>query len=53
MIGCDQGAVSRAPAPEHGQAKHGSQDSRVISICANGNSEKDEREQILKTCLPK
>ena len=24
MIGCDQGAVSRAPAAEHGQAKHGS-----------------------------
>jgi hypothetical protein len=24
MIGCDQGAVSRAAAAEHGQAEHGS-----------------------------
>src|SRR5262249_55799070 len=36
MIRRDQRAVPRAPAPEHGQAEHGSQDSRVISICANG-----------------
>jgi hypothetical protein len=43
MIGGDQRAVSRAPAAEHGQAEHGSQDTRVISFCANGNSENDER----------
>jgi len=35
VIGCDQRAVSRAPAAEHRQAEHGSQDSRVISSCAN------------------
>ena len=38
VIGCDQRAVPRAPAAEHGQAEHGSQDIRVISFCANGNS---------------
>jgi hypothetical protein len=37
MIGSDQGAVPRAPAPEHGQAEHGSQDIRVTSAYANGN----------------
>jgi hypothetical protein len=37
MIGCDQGAVSRAPAAEHGQAEHGSQVSRVSSVYANAN----------------
>jgi hypothetical protein len=37
MIRRDQRAVPRAPAAEHGQAEHGSQDIRVISICANGN----------------
>src|ERR1041385_3317754 len=36
MIRCDQRAVPRAPAAEHGQAEHGSQDSCVISFCANG-----------------
>ena len=35
MIGGNQRAVSRAPAAEHGQAEHGSQDTRVISFCAN------------------
>jgi hypothetical protein len=35
MIGGDQRAVPRAPAAEHGQAEHGSQDSRVISAYAN------------------
>ena len=35
VIGCDQGAIPRAPAAEHGQAEHGSQDSRVIGIDAN------------------
>ena len=37
MLGSDQGAVPGAPAAEHDQAEHGSQDSRVISFCANGN----------------
>ena len=37
VIRCDQRAVPRAPAAEHGQAEHGSQDSRVISACANRN----------------
>ena len=37
MIGCDQGAVSRAPAAEHNQAEHGSQGSCISSDCANGN----------------
>ena len=37
MIGSYQRTVSRAPAAEHGQAEHGSQDTRVISFCANGN----------------
>ena len=35
VIGRDQRAVSRAPATEHGQAEHGSQDSRVIPASAN------------------
>ena len=35
VTGCDKGAVSRAPAAEHGQAEHGSQDSRVVSAYAN------------------
>jgi hypothetical protein len=43
MLGGDQSAVPGAPAAEHDQAEHGSQDSRVISFCANGNSENDER----------
>jgi hypothetical protein len=41
MLGGDQRTVPGAPAAEHGQAEHGSQDSRVISFCANGNSEND------------
>ena len=43
VIGGDQGTVSRAPAAEHRQAEHGSQDTREIPFCANGNSDKDER----------
>jgi hypothetical protein len=43
MLGGDQRAVPGAPAAEHGQAEHGFQDSRLISICANGNSENDKR----------
>src|SRR5215813_9434966 len=39
MMGGNQSAVSRAPAAEHGQAEHGSQDTRVISFCANGNGQ--------------
>ena len=39
MIRGNQCAVSRAPAAEHGQAEHGSQDTRVISFCANGNGQ--------------
>jgi hypothetical protein len=35
MISRDQRAVSRAPAAEHSQAEHGSQDRRVISAYAN------------------
>jgi hypothetical protein len=35
VIGRDQRAVPRAPATEHGQAEHGSQDSRVIPASAN------------------
>ena len=42
MIGCHQRAVPRAPAAEHGQAEHGSQDSRAISLCANGNNQNHE-----------
>jgi hypothetical protein len=38
MLGSHQCAVPRAPAAEHGQAEHGSQDSRVISAYANGNT---------------
>jgi hypothetical protein len=37
MVSRDQRAVPGAPAPEHGQAEHGFQDSRVISFYANGN----------------
>jgi hypothetical protein len=37
MIGGNQRTVSRAPAAEHRQVEHGSQDTRVISFCANGN----------------
>ena len=37
MVGGNQRAVSRAAAAEHGEAEHGSKDSRVISFCANGN----------------
>jgi hypothetical protein len=37
VIGRNQRAVTRAPATEHGQAEHGSQVSRVISVYANGN----------------
>jgi hypothetical protein len=43
MIGGNQRTVSRAPAAEHGQAEHGSQDTRVISFCANGNGENREQ----------
>jgi hypothetical protein len=43
MLGADQRAVPGAPAAEHDQTEHGSQDSRVTSFCANGNSENDER----------
>ena len=39
MLGGDQRAVPGAPAAEHDQAEHGSQDSRVISFCANGNGQ--------------
>ena len=39
VLGGDQRAVPRAPAAEHGQAEHGSQDIRVISFCANGNGQ--------------
>jgi hypothetical protein len=35
MIGCHQRAVPLTSAAEHGQAEHGSQDSRVIGIHAN------------------
>src|SRR6516162_4840231 len=42
MIGGNQRTVSRAPAAEHGQAEHGSQDTRVTSFCANGNDTNDE-----------
>ena len=42
MLGGDQRAVPGASAAEHDQAKHGFQDSRVISFCANGNSATDE-----------
>ena len=42
VIGGDQGTVSRAPAAEHRQAEHGSQDSREISFCANGNEQNDK-----------
>src|SRR5262249_35806184 len=35
VVGRDQCAVPRAPAAEHGQAEHGSQDSRVVSAYAN------------------
>src|SRR5256886_406850 len=42
MISCDQRAVSRAPAAEHGQAEHGSQGNRVASTYANGNGENDK-----------
>jgi len=35
MLGGDQRTVSGAPAAEHDQAEHGSQDSRVTSFCAN------------------
>jgi len=41
VIGGDQRAVSRAPAAEHRQTEHGSQDIRVISLCANGNHQND------------
>src|SRR6266566_310451 len=37
MISCDQRAVSRAPAAEHGQAEHGSKGSQVALSCANRN----------------
>src|SRR4029453_13310754 len=36
VIRCNQRAVSRAPAAEHGQAEHGSKGSRLISDYANG-----------------
>ena len=39
MIRGNQRTVSRAPAAEHDQAEHGSQDTRVISFCANGNGQ--------------
>ena len=35
VLGGDQRTVSGAPAAEHDQAEHGSQDSRVTSFCAN------------------
>jgi hypothetical protein len=43
MLGGDQRAIPRAPAAEHDQAEHGSQDSRVTSFRANGNAENNER----------
>ena len=43
MLGGDQRAVPGAPAAEHDQTEHGSQDSRVTSFCANGNSVNDKR----------
>ena len=39
MLGGDQRAVPGAPAAEHDQAEHGTQDIRVISFCANGNGQ--------------
>ena len=42
MIGGDERTVSRAPAAEHRQAEHGSKGIRVISICANRNSENED-----------
>jgi hypothetical protein len=39
MISGDQRTISRAPAAENGQAEHGSQDTCVISVCANGNGQ--------------
>ena len=42
MVGGDQRAVSRAPAPEHCEAEHGSKVIRAISFCANGNSENED-----------
>jgi hypothetical protein len=35
VTSCNERTVPRAPAAEHGQAEHGSQDSRAISACAN------------------
>jgi len=43
MLGGDQRAVPGAPAAEHDQTEHGSQDSRVTSFCANGNGVNDKR----------
>ena len=42
MVGGEQRAVSRAPAPEHGEAEHGFKVIRVISFCANGNGENED-----------
>jgi hypothetical protein len=49
VIGRNQRAIPRAPAAEHCQAEHGSQDIRVISICANGNGQisRDNRDSIV------
>ena len=49
VIGGDQGTVSRAPAAEHGQAEHGSQDSREISFYANGNSNGNDNRKYIRT----
>jgi len=49
VIGGDQGTVSRAPAAEHRQAEHGSQDSREISFYANGNSKGDDNWKYIRT----
>jgi hypothetical protein len=43
MLGSNQRAVPGAPAAEHDQTEHGSQDSGVTSFCANGNSVNDKR----------
>jgi hypothetical protein len=53
MMGCDQRAVSRAPAAKHGQAEHGSQDSGVISFCANEKDKMPKHEWRNDEGMPK
>jgi len=53
MLGGDQRAVPGAPAAEHGQAEHGSQDSRVTSFCANGNDKNVEARMTNDELMPK